>query len=260
MMAARRGGGRGAAGDGGSVLGDAPRGGGPARGRGFGRGSSLVVTRFNPATAFAADSSDAARKEGGDEAAAEGDGPLRKKSRKAGQESIEVKATFARVFKGGPRRKEADLPEGEDEGQEAVIEEPPAEEGGGGGLPWLSSLGAAPGSPAPSDDDRPAAPAASGELSWLTSLKTAGSRPPGGKAPAPTSGAAGASQDPAAATGHIGKPLDGVPPFWRVTDRGQLEHELKEKRGALLKRIRRLAKDAERREARFGHVKRKPRR
>lgn len=264
MRQPHRGGGRGATGDSESLRVGAHRGGGCGRGRGNGSGrGSLTVTRFDPSastwdsSAGVVNSSATARTATGDdnEEVATGTAPSPRDRRKKRKAVADVNPTFAQVFRGGPRRRESDLPERDDEGQEMVLPtEPGVEEGHASGLPWLSSLGKVPGSPAPSEPERPIEETVSGELGWLTSLKASGGKPSAGVAPTPLPGATGATQ----ATSYVGKPLENVPPFWRTAPSEQLEHELQQKRSALWLRLKRLSKDAKRMEQKYGRARAKP--
>ncbi|CAE7866989.1 avt5 [Symbiodinium microadriaticum] len=101
-----------------------------------GLGAKLLVRRFTPAAEAAPSIPPGSEPQG--------DRKKKAKRQSSADQRVEVAPAFARVFKGGPKRRESDLPVQEDEGVEEV---PGAEEGGSAdvavpGGAWLASLGA----------------------------------------------------------------------------------------------------------------------
>mmetsp|Transcript_61944 Transcript_61944/g.192407 ORF Transcript_61944/g.192407 Transcript_61944/m.192407 type:complete len:282 (-) Transcript_61944:48-893(-) len=220
--------------------------GAPAKGRGTqgaGRGrGGLLVSRFQPAPAAKA------------RPAPEPQEPPQQKRRRAPKAELKVDPRFARVFKGGPRRKEADLPEQEDEGRQ---EAPAASEEARGGAPpdWLTSLGAE--GAAVGEDAGAAAEAPTGApgLDWLTSLT--GARPAAPATQGVLPDAVGAGRLSAAARAYVGKALP-IPPFWRTSTEEQLEQKFLNECSSQLERLRRMAKDSRRVAAKRGRLRVKP--
>jgi len=261
----------------------APRGsvvgrGGCGRGSGHGRGrgwapaasvsvgcSSLLVARFDPGAAksVAGDES-TSRKEELATAVESSIRPRKKRCVKPnedqstgdctnGQSTSLVNPFFARIFRGGPRRRQADLPEQEDEGQEAApfVGDDNQDEGR---LQWLNSLGATggqvEGAPQPTETD------AAGEVDWLRSLRSSSdlkSRGPTSKVTVQSPSEMEEAEPPleTAANAYAGKPLP-IPPFWRTSTMAELEREFQNERRELLLRTKRMAKDAKRKEQRRG--------
>ncbi|CAJ1433547.1 unnamed protein product [Effrenium voratum] len=152
------------------------------------------------------------------------------KKRQKVKQIAEVAPTFARVFKGGPKRRESDLPVQEDEG---VEEAPVAPEAAPADLSWLTSLVAEAPEPKPAE-----------ELDWLTSLKAPKAKPKASQV-----------QDGQPKRFDDGRALP-IPPFWRTAPLEQLEKDLLQLRERMLPRIKRMAKDAQRAEQkRGGHMK-----
>ncbi|CAK9000993.1 unnamed protein product [Durusdinium trenchii] len=157
-----------------------------------------------------------------------------KKKRKVAKRVVEVKPSFARIFKGGPQREKSDLPVQEDEGlQEIPGETENKTQESDAGVSWLSSL----------VQEQPKA-----EVDWLSSLKAPKAKP---KEVPKTMPERRKRRD----VQSDGQALP-IPPFWRVATAEELEEQLVNLRGTMLPRIRRLAKDALRAEQkRGGHLK-----
>eukprot|EP00929_Paragymnodinium_shiwhaense_P109554 TRINITY_DN76023_c0_g1_i1.p1 TRINITY_DN76023_c0_g1~~TRINITY_DN76023_c0_g1_i1.p1 ORF type:complete len:310 (+),score=76.09 TRINITY_DN76023_c0_g1_i1:82-1011(+) len=234
-------------------------------GRGSGRGA-LVTARFKPGGGGSS---------GGGKAPASATAPAAQKMPKtaagassaaaaAEEESatVEVKSSFARIFKGGAKRREAGF-EGEflKEEEEGVEEVPEPLElttpQTGATLSWLTSLGADSAAVVEEADAADEAPAAvdvssvdvtSLELGWLGSI---GGGPGKAKAAAISTVASVASGGvwtpslSAAAEAYVGKPLP-IPPLWSTAPRHVLKKELMRDRPILLSRMRRMSRDAKR--------------
>jgi len=234
------------------------RGSGPAgQGGGLGAGGrgGLLVSRFTPVQAKAAQAEPPAEAASSSRPG-EDEGKASKKRRRKEEEdtvTANLNPAFARVFRGGPRRKEADLPDMGDEGVEEVPAAPPQEQDGGATAGWLTSLGEAPDEPAaapPAEPERGPA-----DIDWLGSLK--GVTAPGGAAAAAGKGkeaGVGVAQPSAAVAAWAGKPLD-IAPFWRTQPEEELLEVFLEQQSELWQRMRRLARDAKRREEKRGRVR-----
>merc|ERR1712129_119634 len=153
-------------------------------------------------------------------------------------ESVDVNPTFARVFPGGPRRKEADLPEREDKGDEEVPEVPAGEDTGNV-VDWLTSLGTS----ADHESGQLAQPAAVAEVDWLSSIVSADAVVAGSK-----------MQPSSSLLAYTGKPLP-IPPFWRTASADELNAQLTRQKTGLWARMRRMKTDAHRIQKKRGKVK-----
>mmetsp|Transcript_49494 Transcript_49494/g.80256 ORF Transcript_49494/g.80256 Transcript_49494/m.80256 type:complete len:222 (+) Transcript_49494:106-771(+) len=194
-----------------------------------GRGHGLLVAHFDPGAGQA--SQDSVKKKAKIKEGKQGDQP-------AASRMSDVNPAFARVFRGGPKRGESDLPVQEDEGLQEIPKAPDAEAAGnGGGVSWLTSLLGI-------KAEEPSS--AVSELGWLGSLKASAS----GKPPRVKEELEQAEME-APATSLLGKALP-IPPFWRLASEEEMEEALRKQRPAMLLRIRRLAKDARRAEQRRG--------
>jgi len=219
----------------------ASRGSGPARARDWdARRSTLLVSRFQPAPK-ASERSEGAGNSNRDDEEEEGE-PKEKKKRKKKKvdpgESVDVNPIFARAFPGGPRRKEADLPEREDEAQEAAPEAP-AEPDTGNVADWLTSIGT---SVEPvAGQNAQSAPAA--EIDWLSSIVSADAVVAGSK---PSSSST--------LNAYAGKPLP-IAPFWRTAMVDELNAMLERQKSGLWGRMNRMKRDADRTQRKRGKVK-----
>jgi len=226
----------------------ASRGSGPGRGRGWdaARRSSLLVSRFQPVQSSAPKASEptaGAGNSNGDnekEKEKESEPKEKKKKRKAKKadpgESVDVNPVFARAFPGGPRRKEADLPEREDEGEEEAPEAT-AEDSTGNVVDWLTSLGTE------NEAGKLAQPAAVEEVDWLSSIVSADAVVAGSKL-----------QPSSTLLAHVGKPLP-IPPFWRTASADELNAQLTRQKARLWDRMKRMRMDANRVQKKRGKVK-----
>lgn len=175
------------------------------RGQGGGRGlfggqGGLLVSRFEPAA-----SAPEGERDDPKVISKPSQGKSGKKRKKDHTEGIAVAPTFAYVFKGGPRRKEADLPEREEDRRELHL--PPQEDQRNDSTgDWLTSLGGPADEQAQGDmgksDNKVCA------VDWLTTLKST--------AHISVGAATGSSreQSPTLAA-YMGQPLP-IPPFWRT--------------------------------------------
>jgi len=224
-------------------------------GRGGGT-SKLVVGRFDPTSvtreANTAPKAKRARQERRPVDKAEPDG------------IASVNPFFARVFRGGPKRKEADLPEREDEGREALSDEAPeAAEPSAATADWLSSLAVEGGGEAEEADGKDSAGVAPSALDWLSSIGAVGGKAKSA-APAPppaTSDDRTVEQDdvdlpplPAAASKYAGVALP-IPPFWRSEPLKKLDRRVRENRRTLLPAMRRLVREARKNDPRKGRAR-----
>eukprot|EP00913_Durusdinium_trenchii_P000393 g361.t1 len=137
-----------------------------------------------------------------------------KKKRKVAKRVVEVKPSFARIFKGGPQREKSDLPVQEDEGlQEIPGETENKTQESDAGVSWLSSL----------VQEQPKA-----EVDWLSSLKAPKAKP---KEVPKTMPERRKRRD----VQSDGQALP-IPPFWRVATAEELEEQLVNLRGTMLPR------------------------
>mmetsp|Transcript_58890 Transcript_58890/g.127370 ORF Transcript_58890/g.127370 Transcript_58890/m.127370 type:complete len:254 (-) Transcript_58890:43-804(-) len=214
-----------------AVLSELLGGSGRGRGRGLaarGVGKGLVVARFNPA---AQNTEEPEKKE---PRAVRRASPQRTAVRAA-----EVNPTFARVFQGGPRRRESGLPTKEDEGHEGVSSVATVASTDAVGSDWLSSLGSA------AAEDKPISASKPSSVDWLGTLTGGPAR--GQDSTPSTAVAVPASEDISQLeeAEWVGKALP-IPPFWRMLPRGQLEQKLESERPVLAQMVRRRAKDSKR--------------
>lgn len=187
----------------------------------------------------------------------------------------DINPKFAKLFRGGPRRKEADLPEREDEDEKVVSEKEPLHVESGG-VDWLTSLGdsqeqgdAAEHSEPdqPKGDTNEQSSSAPGALDWLKSIGAVGSRQSSrthvsASAPLVADLAAvmgkqfaeGRSRLSPAVADSIGKPLE-VPVFWRTATVSEVEAEMIKSRPSLMEHMKKTHKRALRFENLRGRLK-----
>lgn len=187
-------------------------------GRGlFGVQGGLLVSRFEPAASAPVGDIDDPKM-----VTEPPQGKSGKKRKKDHGEGIAVAPTFAYVFKGGPRRKEADLPEREEDRRELHL--PPQEDQCNDNAgDWLTSLVGSADEQARGDTSKSVGRV--GAVDWLTTLKST--------ADISVGAAAGTAreQSPTLAA-YMGQPLP-IPPFWRTASEEDLTEKLSNERSAL---------------------------
>merc|ERR1719272_1233694 len=155
-----------------------------------------------------------------------------------------TKKNFAQIFRGGPNRRESDLPVVEEEEGVELEVEVPQDAADDSGLAWLTSLG---------DEDAAEVEAEEKlkeELGWLSSIKPEKK----GERRAPEVVTGYVAKPSAAAAAYKGKALP-IPPFWRMAERKDIERRFRYERPDLLQRWKRMSKDAQRSEKRRGKLR-----